>query len=375
MRIPPRIKLSAAGAALLALSIFVIVPTTAAAPPTSRGASRDYVVDYLVSDGEIPSEQLDLELKNGWGLAASAAGPWWVNVEEMDLAKVYSGDGVVQDLEVEVTGGPTGIVSYAGDGFIVTDGTTSGPARFLFATLSGTIAAWNPTVGPAPPAGEAFVVLDESAEGAVYTGLAVAQTDSGARLYTADFHNATVEVYDEAFEEVELDDGAFTDPRLPAGYAPFGIQALAGKIFVAYAKVDPATGEEKAGRGLGIVDVYDTDGTFIARVGAHAALNAPWGMAIAPADFGAASGNLLVSNFGDGTIAVFKMSADMSRFMPAGVLRDTSHKPIKIDGIWGIAFGNNATAGPSNALYFAAGPEDEEHGSFGRILPATTTPR
>jgi uncharacterized protein (TIGR03118 family) len=369
MRIPPRINVSAAGAALLALSVFVVVPPSVAAPPAPRGASRDYQVDYLVSDGEIPSEHLDLGLKNGWGLAASATGPWWVNVNEMDLSKIYNGEGIVQDLQVEVTGGPTGIVSYAGDGFVVTDGTTSGPARFLFATLSGTIAAWNPTVGPAPPAGEAFVVLDESSEGAVYTGLALAQTDSGARLYTADFHNATVEVYDEAFEEVELDEGAFTDPRLPSGYAPFGIQVLAGKVFVAYAKVDPATGEEAAGRGLGVVDVYDTDGTFIARVGAHASLNAPWGMAIAPANFGTASGNLLVSNFGDGTIAVFKMSEDMHRFMPAGVLKDTSHKPIKIDGIWGIAFGNNGAAGPSNALYFAAGPEDEEHGSFGRILP------
>ena len=373
MRIPPRINVSAAGAALLALAALVAVTPTTAAPPSPRGASTDFQVDYLVSDGEIPSEHQDLDLRNGWGIAASATGPWWVNVNEMDLSKIYNGEGVVQDLNVVVTGGPTGIVNYGGDGFLVTDGTVSAPARFLFATLSGTITAWNPTVGPAPPAGESFVVVDQTSEGAVYTGLAIADTSAGTRLYAADFANARVDVFDESFDPVTLTN-AFVDRRLPSGYAPFGIQTLAGRVFVAYAKVDPSTGDEQAGHGLGIIDMFDTDGKFLARVGAHAQLNAPWGMAIAPDNFGAASGKLLVSNFGDGTIAVFNVSADMRRFMPAGVLRDTSHRPIVIDGIWGIGFGNNAASGPSNALYFAAGPDDEEHGSFGRILPASSTP-
>jgi uncharacterized protein (TIGR03118 family) len=159
--------------------------------------------------------------------------------------------------------------------------------------------------------------------------------------------------------------GAFTDPQLPAGYAPFGIQTLAGRVFVAYALQDEAAEDEVAGPGLGFVDMYDLAGGFLARVASHGALDAPWGMALAPAGFGRFSGKLLVGNFGNGRINVF----DPVTFEPKGHLKGTDGKAIVIDRLWGIAFGNNGTAGPANTLFFAAGPDDEEHGLFGRLDP------
>jgi uncharacterized protein (TIGR03118 family) len=357
---------------MIAVAILALRLPASAAPISPGAAPKDYQVDYLVSDGAIPTEHVDLEFRNGWGLAASPTGPWWVAVNEMEVSKVYDASGAPQDLRVVVPGAPTGIVNSGGAGFIVTDGTTSGPAKFVFAMENGKLAGWNPGVGPAPPLGQAFVVADRSSVGAVYKGLAIAHTISGDRLYAADFHNRRIDVFDESFTLVNTI-GGFVDPKLPQGYAPFGIQTLAGRIFVSFAKQDADALDEVAGQGLGIVDVFDTDGTLLAQVAAHGQLNAPWGMAIAPVGFGAASGNLLVGNFGDGTIVTYTMTDDMLKFTPGGVLRDASRKPIQIDGLWGIGFGNDAGAGSSKALYFAAGPADETHGAFGRIT-ITPTP-
>jgi uncharacterized protein (TIGR03118 family) len=367
-----RIKDYAVSGALIAVAILALRLPASAAPISPGNAPKDYMVDYLLSDGSIPTEHQDLEFRNGWGIAASPTSPWWVAVNESEVSKIYNADGAVQDLRVVTPGAPTGIVSNEGAGFMVTDGTTSAPAKFLFAMENGQIAGWNPGVGPAPPDGQAFVVADRSSVGASYKGLAIAQTIAGGRLYAADFHNARVDVFDENFALVNTI-GGFANPRLPSGMAPFGIQTLNGRIFVAYAKQDADALDEVAGRGLGAVAVFDTDGTLIAQINQHAQLNAPWGMAIAPVGFGAASGKLLVGNFGDGTIAVFNMTDDMLRFSPSGVLRDAlSHKPIQIDGLWGIGFGNDGAAGSSKALYFAAGPADETHGAFGRITFAAT---
>jgi uncharacterized protein (TIGR03118 family) len=335
-----------------------------AAPPRTN-----YSVEPLVSDSSGNGETTDLNLRNGWGLTSTTTSPWWVASNVQQVSTVYDGQGITQGLVVEIPGSPTGIVANAGAGFLVTDGTNSGPARFLFATLEGTVAGWNPSVPPGTgPSTEAFTVLDESDEGAVYTGLAIATTPAGDRIYTADFANGRIEAYDATFAEVELPEGAFTDPKLPAGYAPFNVQALAGRIFVAYAKVDPVSHEEATGNGLGIIAMFDTDGRFIKRVAAHGQLNAPWGMAIAPNNFGEFSGDLLVGNFGDGRIVAFEISGDMQSFRPDGLLRDERNKPIAIDGLWGIAFGNGGNSGPANALYFAAGPNDETGGLFGRIV-------
>jgi uncharacterized protein (TIGR03118 family) len=345
-------------------AIVLIAGAGGLAVAAPRGSYR---LEPLVSDGSETSENIDLNLRNGWGLTATATSPWWVASNLQQVSTIYDGEGVARELVVEIPGSPTGIVAHTGSEFVVTDGTSSGPARFLFATLEGTVAGWNPGVpSGTSPSTEAFTVLDESDEGAVYTGLAIATTTEGDRIYVADFANGVVEAYDGAFADVELGEDAFVDPRLPAGYAPFNVQVLAGRVFVAYAKVDPATHEEQAGHGLGVIDVFDTDGNFISRVGAKGQLNAPWGMAIAPDNFGALSGDLLVGNFGDGRIVAFKMNADMTMFRPDGVLK-VGNKPVVIEGLWGIAFGNGADAGPANALYFAAGPDDEEGGLFGRI--------
>jgi uncharacterized protein (TIGR03118 family) len=214
------------------------------------------------------------------------------------------------------------------------------------------------------PNTQAVVVIDNSASGASYKGLAIDSTSAGTRLYAANFHDARVDVFDGAFAPVTVA-GAFTDPNLPAGYAPFGIQTLAGSVYVAYALQDEEGEEEVAGPGLGVVDKYDFAGHLLARVATGGALNAPWGLALAPAGFGRFSGKLLVGNFGNGRINVF----DPVTFEPKGHLKGTDGKAIVIDGLWGIAFGNGATAGPATTLFFAAGPDDEEHGLFGRLDP------
>ena len=182
-------------------------------------------------------------------------------------------------------------------------------------------------------------------------------------LYATDFHNARVDVFDAQFHQVLR--GAFRDPTLPAHYAPFGIQELGGHIFVTYALQDADAEDELSGAGRGFVDMFSTDGTLLGRVASHGALNAPWGLAWAPTDFGRFSGDLLVGNFGDGRIHAFAWNG--SAFSHDGVLRKPGGAPVWIDGLWAIAFGNDGPAGATNALFFTAGPQDESHGLFGRI--------
>jgi uncharacterized protein (TIGR03118 family) len=324
-----------------------------AAEPGNSYHRRD-----LVSDGGVPAEHVDPDLVNGWGIAASGAGPWWVSAADSGKSLLYNGEGIKNALVVAVPGAPTGTVFNGGSGFVIPN---DGTARFLFASEDGTISAWSPSLVPNT---QAVVVIDNSTAGASYKGLAIDSQSAGTRLYAADFHNARVDVFDSTFAPV-VAAGAFTDPNLPAGYAPFGIQTLAGSVYVAYAKQDAEAADEVAGPGLGIVDKYDLAGRLLARVGTGGALNAPWGMALAPAGFGRFSGKLLVGNFGDGRINVF----DPVTFEPKGHLKGTDGKAIVIDKLWGIAFGNGGAAGPKTTLFFAAGPDDEEHGLFGRLDP------
>jgi uncharacterized protein (TIGR03118 family) len=337
-----------------------------AAPGTLAAPKDLYQVNPLVSDGSQQSESIDPNLKNAWGIAATATSPWWVSSNLPNLATLYNGAGEAQQLLVQIPGSPTGIVSNPGVAFPVTDGVNTGSSIFLFATLEGRIVGWNPGVGTGAPSTQAFVIVDRSSVEAVYTGVAAATTVSGDRLYAADLHNARIDVFDGSLSPVVMQ-GAFVDPKLPEGYAPFNVQVLQGRVFVTYAQVDPGTGEEITGKGLGIVDVFTTEGALLARVATKGQLNAPWGMAIAPQGFGKHSGELLIGNFGDGQIQAFKMSDDMQKFSPAGVLRDASNKTIEIEGLWGIGFGNGAQAGPSTTLFFAAGPNAETAGVFGSI--------
>jgi uncharacterized protein (TIGR03118 family) len=235
----------------------------------------------------------------------------------------------------------------------------------MFATEAGTIRGWNPNVPPPAPSTQSFVVVDHSGVGAVYKGLAIASTQNGDFLYAADFHNSRVDMFDGSFNLV-TPHGAFTDPKLPAGYGPFGIRALGDRVFVTFAKQDAKRHDDVQGQGLGFVDVFDTSGVFLARVATRGQLNAPWGLAIAPSDFGRFSGDLLVGNFGDGKINAYQQRPN-GTFEHRGELRGSNHRPIAIDGLWAIAFGNGGNAGPTNALFFTAGPDGESHGLFGKI--------
>ena len=339
-----------------------------AALSLSAQPGRPFLTRYLVSDGPLEASHVDGRLVNAWGLAASATSPWWVANNGSSTSTLYDGDGNPVPLVVSTVGSPTGIVFNGGPGFVITDGVSSGPARFLFAAEGGWIEGWNPAVPPPAPSTSTRIAVDNGPSGAIYKGLAIASTAEGDRLYATDFHNGKVDVFDGAFQPV-ADPGAFVDPGIPAGFAPFGIQNVNGRIVVTYARQDQEAVDDVRGQGLGFVSVFEPDGTFLARVGTRGRLNAPWGVALAPAGFGEAGGHLLVGNFGDGRINLFEMSDDMRRFTPRGQLRGPDQKPIEIDGLWGIGFGNGAASGPTNALYFAAGPIDEEHGSFGRIDP------
>jgi len=206
------------------------------------------------------------------------------------------------------------------------------------------------------------LVVDNSAAGSVYKGLAIGSTDGNNFLYANDFVNGRIDVFDKNFQPVDM---PFIDPGLPAGYGPFGIQNIAGHLFVTYAKQSGGD-DEVAGQGLGFVDEFATDGTFEARVATRGQLNAPWGLAMAPANFGRFSGDLLVGNFGDGTINAYAPQTD-GTFELRGQLRTADHKPVTIDGLWGLGFGNGAGSGATNALYFTAGPNEESQGLFGRI--------
>jgi uncharacterized protein (TIGR03118 family) len=356
------LKLVLLAAALVAASAVVASQSRAASEHAAAGTG--YAVRNLVSDGFVPAEHTDPNLVNGWGITAGGSTPWWVANNGTDTSTLYDGQGIARSLVVQVEGGPTGAVFNGGSQFVVSDRMGhSGPALFLFASENGTIHGWNPAVSPPPPSTHAFVVASRRADGAIFKGLAIA----GNRLYATDFHNARVDVFDGSFMPVNIP-GAFVDPSLPAGYAPFGIQNLGGRIFVTYGKQDADRKDEIAGHGLGYVDAYDTAGHLLGRVASGGDLNAPWGLAWAPAGFGQFSGDLLVGNFGDGRIHAFA-EGPAGHFAHVGPLRDSSGQPISIDGLWGIGFGNGTASGPTNALYFAAGPDDEAHGLFGRIDP------
>ncbi len=357
-------------AALCVLAAVGLLLTAASSPGGTAVGHETYTVTNLVSDGTISAAHTDANLVNAWGLTATASSPWWVANNGTGTSTLYNGEGVAQfgttPLVVSVPDAPTGAVANTTNDFVVTSDTTgrSGPARFIFATEDGTIRGWNPGVPlPSPPLStQTEVAVDNSSAGAVYKGLAIGSVGTSNFLYANDFVNGKIDVFDGSFKSVVM---PFVDPGLPAGYGPFGIQNIGGHLFVTFAKQSGGN-DEVAGQGLGFVDEFATDGTFIARVATRGQLNAPWGLAMAPSNFGRFSGDLLIGNFGDGTINAYAPQAD-GTWAHRGQLRTADHKPVTIDGLWGLGFGNGAGSGATNALYFTAGPDDESHGLFGRI--------
>jgi len=350
------------------LALAVAAVAAAALAGSAPAAEKNiYVVHNLVSDQPGQADHTDANLVNAWGLTAGPTSPWWVADNGTDVATIYNASGVASTLVVEVGGGPTGAVFNGGPHFVVSDGAGhSGPALFIFATEDGVVRGWNPAVPPPAPSHQAQVAVDRSGVGAIYKGLAIASTAAGDFLYATDFHNARVDVFDGSFNLVSTP-GAFVDPKIPEGFAPFGIQAIDGAIFVTYAKQDEEQEDDVAGQGLGFVDLFDTSGVLLARVATRGQLNAPWGLAMAPATFGRFSGDLLVGNFGDGEINAYEPRPN-GHFEHRGELKGADKRPISIDGLWALQFGHGAVNnGPTDTLFFTAGPDGEEHGLFGTI--------
>jgi uncharacterized protein (TIGR03118 family) len=334
-------------------------------------AAQFYAQTNLVSDVQGKAVHVDPNLVNSWGLVSSPTSPWWVANNGTLTSTLYIADGTARTLVVTIPGPPTGIVFNGGAGFVVRSGTAAGPALFIFATEDGKIAGWNPNV-PAPGSTQATVAVDNSAAGSVYKGLAIASTAAGDRLYATDFHNGAVDVFNSAFVPVNVP-GAFADHNLPAGYAPFGIQTIGSSVFVTYALQNAAAHDDVAGVGHGYVDEYDTAGTLLRRVASKGRLDSPWGLALAPATFGAFGGALLVGNFGDGKINAFDLvsARGTGQAVQLGQLHSATGAPLKIDGLWALQFGKgNANSGSTNSLFFTAGPDGESHGLFGKLDPA-----
>jgi uncharacterized protein (TIGR03118 family) len=329
-----------------------------------------FTVTALVSDGVVPAAHTDANLKNPWGVAFNPKGLVWVADNGTNVATLYDGNGVPQSLVVTIPDGkngsasPTGIVFNGTQSFTVSENGKSGVAAFIFTGEGGTITAWAPDVGPT----NAFVMYDDGTGGAVYKGLALAAMNGNNFLYATDFHNNKIDVFNTNFTKVPMP-GAFTDPAIPVGFAPFGIQAIGSNLFVTYAMQDPVKHDDVAGAGLGMVDVYDTAGNLKQHFATGGSLNAPWGIAQAPGNFGPMSGAILIGNFGDGTINAFNASSGQS----IGPLTGPNGSPIVEHGVWGIAFGNDLSNQPSNTLFFAAGPNDEADGVYGRIDLNTTS--
>ena len=335
-----------------------------------RVSAQHYQQTNLVSDVPGLAQVHDPDLVNPWGLIASGSSPWWVSNEGTGLSTLYNGAGVKQTLVVTVAtrpgdtdaASPTGIVFNGSTDFQLIAGTPSTAARFIFVTDDGTISGWNSSVNP----NHSVLKVDNSGAGAVYLGVTIAQSGGMNRLYVANFSGGRVDVFNANYGAVTLPAGAFVDPELPEGFAPFNVQNINGNVYVAYAKQNEDGDEEEAGRKLGYVTVFDGSGTLLQRFEHGPWMNAPWGLALAPATgFGKASGKLLVGMFGSGEIATF----DPATGDFAGLLRGRFGKPIEIEGLWALRFGNGGSAGPPTTLFFTAGINDEEHGLFGTITP------
>jgi uncharacterized protein (TIGR03118 family) len=338
-----------------------------------------YSVTNLVADSGTGALNTDANLLNPWGIAFGPGAPVWVANNHSNTSTVYDGTGkpfpVGAPLVVATPNlDPSGIVfSGSASDFMISAGGNPTPARFIFDGESGQIEAWAQaangtavTVYPAPGG---------DAGGAVYKGLALAQNGGASFLYATDFHNNKIDVFDATFAKKTLPANAFVDPTLPAGYAPYGIQAITvsgmTQLYVAYAMQDQDAQDDTPGAGLGLIDIYGVDGTFVKHlVAIGGALNAPWGMAVAPADFGTMSNLLLVGNFGDGKINAY----DPTNGTYMGAIADAQGAAFTSAGLWGIAFGNDAHTQPHNTLFFEAGPNSEQNGVYGRIDLGSTPP-
>jgi uncharacterized protein (TIGR03118 family) len=346
----------------------------------ARANAQHYTQTNLVSDQMGVAAVQDVNLVNPWGVSRGSGTPWWTANNGMGNATLFNTSATpptVVPLVVTIpsasgsdTGVPTGTVFNGTPAFELTPGNA---ARFLFVTEDGTVSGWNPAV-------DANALIKAKVKDAVYKGVAIASNGGAWFLYATNFAQGRIDVFDASFNRVSMggedhhgvvrndredEDGhhRFVDHRLPRGFSPFGIQNIGGELYVTFAKRDPATNDDVKGPGLGYVDVFSPGGRLLRRLEHGDWLNAPWGLALAPSDFGAFSHDLLVGQFGSGEIAAY----DVTTGAFLGKMRDTMDHALTIDGLWALSFGNGAAAGPLNTLFFTAGPNDEADGLFGSL--------
>jgi uncharacterized protein (TIGR03118 family) len=300
---------------------------------------------------------VDPRLVNAWGLGLTAAGDLWVTANAKGLALTYGTAGQIESTVVTVPVPPDGGVAPSAPTELVLNASTTAfmADKVIVATENGTISGWQ-------TGATALLRVDNSGTGAVYKGLAIATMNAVPRLYATDFHNAKIDVFDQTYAKMTVA-GGFTDANIPAGFAPFGIQSAASTVWVTYAKQDAMKMEDVAGAGNGYVDVFDFDGNLTKRLISQGSLNSPWALVVAPADFGAFSGALLVGNFGDGRINAYGVTTGVL----LGAALDTTGAPLTIDGLWSLAFGNDTPGAAHNRLFFTAGPDMRVHGLLGHL--------
>jgi uncharacterized protein (TIGR03118 family) len=369
----------------------------------SFASAQHYTQVNLVANTSGVAPVTDPHLVNPWGISRTSSSPWWISDNATGLSTLYNGAGAINALVVTIpkadpnsktfrAGTPTGTIANASPtDFLLAPGA---PAAFLFSTIDGTISGWNPSVGVAagakPPSTQAVVVV-KTTDGSSYTGLTSATINGKRYLYAANFNKGTVDVYDNAFNKITLganEDGdhdtdkPFTDERLPRDYVPFNVQAIGNDIVVAFVLHQEGNPFETDGPGLGYVDIFSSDGRLLRRLQHGDWLNAPWGVALAPLDFGVFSHDLLIGQFagagtteGSGTIAAYDLAT--GRFI--GLVQDATGKPLSISGLWALSPGNSASTGsydpagsPASELYFTAGPDHGTAGLFGYLKPVST---
>jgi len=349
-----------------ATAIAVTVAGLLAAQAESAQA-QEFNVQNLVSDGSVPAANIDPQLSNPWGVSYAPTGPFWISDNNDGLTTLYTGTGAKVPLTVTIPppGGqtfaaaPTGqVFNSTANGFQVTSGGVTGKADFIFDTEDGTISAWAPSVSFS----NAVLAVDNSGNGAgaVYKGLAIGSVGSSTYLYASNFRAGDVEIYNSSFGLV----GTFTDPNVAPGYAPFNVQNLNGTLYVTFALQDAAKHDDVAGAGNGYVDAFSLTGQFESRIVSQGgAIDSPWGLDIAPTTFGALAGDLLVGNFGDGTISIFNPTTDAY----LGKLLGKNGQPIVEGDLWALINGNGGSGGSTGSVYFTAGIENESEGLFGSI--------
>ena len=353
--------------------------------PPATGTFTDAALVTDKSEVVAVAATIDANLQNPWGIATATGLPFWIADNNSNLTTLYSGTGTIETQAVTgssdvgvaipasaagVQANPTGQIYNGNGGFLISTGSGQESALFIFDGEGGTIAAWAKDSGASAVTAYDDGVVNGT-DHAVYKGLALGTVGGATYLYATDLHNNKVDVFDTTFSKPAAMQGKFIDPGIPAGFVPFGIAALNGQLYVTFAKQDAQKHDEVTGTGLGYVDIFDFSGNLVSEFAAGGALNAPWGIAMAPAGFGSLQGDVLIGNFGDGMINIFTPNGT-AQATSVGHLMDGNGSPLSFPGLWSLAFGNGDSDKPLTTLFYTAGFADQTDGVFGKITAASS---